>query len=500
MAISTPSIEYAKMAKKWELPEALIGGTQSMRDGEHLWLPQEPNESDEAYLVRLNRTFLFNVYKRTIDSLVGIAFSNNVTVEGIPKELEYLEWNINGEGQSLTELGSKLFHDALHYGKAHVYPDFPIVDGIENMTYIRFKELGVKPYIARVSPTSVIGWKHTYLNGFADLEHVRILDSYYEEDELFEQVVVNQVRYITKDRIQVWESRGALVGQQVTKTGIVLPATTSSQGNSGWELVEDRPNDQGQVHLLCAYANKQSPFVAYPVLEDLAWLNLCHYQSSSDQRNILHVARVPFLLATGFTEDDMDNVTLAANRMVLSESENANIKYVEHTGQSIQAGQTDLDKLEQQMSKVGAEVLFSKSISRQTLGGRKIDQLEALSVTQVALRSVEQMLEQAYLVCGKWLNLPEFSPNINIGADLELPDDPNPIQSLIQLQELLNMDEDTLLDEIKRRKILAAHVKKESLDIKDREESEVQTNPFNEPETNQPVVREEQNDEEPTRE
>src|SRR5690554_406379 len=122
MAISTPSIEYAKMAKKWELPEALIGGTQSMRDGETLWLPQEPNESDEAYLVRLNRTFLFNVYKRTIDSLVGIAFSNNVTVEGIPKELDYLEWNINGEGQSLTELGSKLFHDTLHYGKAHAYP------------------------------------------------------------------------------------------------------------------------------------------------------------------------------------------------------------------------------------------------------------------------------------------------------------------------------------------------------------------------------------------
>lgn len=489
MGISTPSLEYNRMAKKWELPEALVGGTQTMRDGKERWLPQEPNESDEAYLVRLNRTFLFNVYKRTIDSLVGIAFSNNVTVEGVPPQLEYLEWNINGEGQSLTELGSKLFHDTLHYGKSHVYPDFPSVD-TQGLSYKQYKEMGLKPYIARVSPVSVIGWKHTYQNGFADLEHVRILDSYYEEDENFEQVVVNQVRYITKDRIQVWESRGALAQNTVTRTGVVLPASTSGGTASGWEKVEERDNTQGEVYLLCAYGNKQAPFVAYPVLEDLAWLNLCHYQSSSDQRNILHVARVPFLLATGFAEDAMDNVTLAANRMVLSEASDADIKYVEHTGNSIRSGQDDLDKLEQQMSKVGAEVLFSKSVSRQTLGGRKIDQLEALSVTQIALRSVEQMLEQAYIYCGKWLDLPEFSPSINIGADLELPEDPNPVQSLLQLQELLNMDDNTLLEEIKRRKILAAHVKADSLNIK--EESE---EPEIEPENNL-EDREDQNVEE----
>jgi hypothetical protein len=39
-----------------------------------------------------------------------------------------------------------------------------------------------------------------------------------------------------------------------------------------------------------------------PPLEDLADLNVAHWQSQSDQRNILHVARVPILFGAGFDE------------------------------------------------------------------------------------------------------------------------------------------------------------------------------------------------------
>ena len=49
---------------------------------------------------------------------------------------------------------------------------------------------------------------------------------------------------------------------------------------------------------------------------DLAWLNLAHWQSASDQRHILHVARVPFLFGRGLSEGEID--LLLANDIAIA--------------------------------------------------------------------------------------------------------------------------------------------------------------------------------------
>jgi len=465
MAIDTPNKDYMQMLERWRLPLTLDDGIFSLKNKKVArdWLPQLPKESDEAYELRLQRSGLFNVYKRTITSLVGTAFSKNVTVTGLPEELSYLEYNVNGEGQSITELAAQLFMDTLNMGKSHVYPDFPRLD-TDGMSYAEFRELGAKPYIARIDPRNVIGWKHTYDNGFERLDYVRIKETREEEDEeTYEQFERHIIRKVSKDFIEVWE-------------------TNSNDTGVGFELVDSYENTLGEVPLLCAYSNKVSPFKAYPVLEDLAWLNLTHYQSSSDQRNILHIARVPFLLAAGFTESEVDTMDVAANRMVITSNKDATIKYIEHTGAAINAGRMDAKDLEEQMSRAGAEILFSKSVARQTAQGRKIDQAEALSTIQVVLRSIEQMLEQALIFCGKWLELDDFDPSVTIGASLDVAEDPNPVQSFALLQEITGMTGEQALEELKRRGLLAPHIQLSDLDFKEREEEEPEADENNEPE------------------
>lgn len=465
MAKDTPNKQYLEMLAKWELPLALVGGTPKMREGKKRWLPQEPRESDEAYDVRLQRTFLFNFYHRAIRSLVGSAFASNITVTGLPDKLKYLEWNVNGEGQSITELAAKMFEDALIYGKAHTYTDFPDVE--EGVSYAEYKERGYRPYIARVSPLSVIGWKHEFQNGFEKLKYVRIKEKRLEEDEdTFEQNEVTVVRYISDSEVVVWKEEAV-----VTPTGSVYGGDQEVPEN--FIIENQHENTLGEVPLVCAYANKRSPFVTDPTLEDLAWINLCHYQSSSDQRNILHIARVPFLLGTGFDEAEVDNVEIAANRMVLSSNDKANIKYVEHTGQAIAAGDRDLRALEEQASKAGAEILFSQSVARQTATGRKIDQAEALNITQLILRSIEQALEQSIIYAAKWLDIDTegFEPSVSIGVDLDLPTDPNPVQSLIDLQQFINLKDERLLEELKRRKLIAPHVTENDVDFQSLKEA-----------------------------
>lgn len=443
MAINTPTRTYKEMASKWQLPLALLGGTPRMRQECKQWLPQLPDESDEVYRIRVERSFLFNVYKRTIVSMVGNAFSSNITVSGVPEELEYLEWNANGQGQSLTEHAAELFYDILVFGKCHNYVDFPS-SNIERVNYAQYKKMGLRPYLARISPVNLIGWELSYNNGFENIEHIRISDVDVRIDDDFCEEEREIIRLVTPEYIRVYGR----------------PFASIKNSDAGdFEIITEVPNALGYVPLQTGYANKRGTFVADPTLEDLAWLNLQHFQSSSDQNNILHITRVPFLLGTGFEEKDVDNITISANNMVISGNKDANIKYVEHTGVSMQAGRQHGLDLEQQMNKSGAEILFSKSVSRQTATSRKIDQAEALSVAQISLRSIEQMLEQNYLVAADWLDIDkDFDPVINIGAELDLAEDPNPVQGFISLAQHFGFSPEVALEEAKRRNLVAKHL------------------------------------------
>lgn len=469
MAINCPTRSYKEMASKWRLPLALWGGTPRMRKEANAWLPQLPDEDDAVYQHRVERSFLFNVYKRTIQSMVGNAFSNNITVSGIPEKLQYLEWNANGQGQSLTEHAAELFEDVLIFGKCHNYVDFPSVE-IQRATEAEYRSLGLRPYLARVSPLNLIGWDLSYNNGFENIEHIRILDSEVRINEKYEEEEREIVRLITPDSIQVW-------GRPFS--GV------SRAGTGDFELLSEAPNSLGYVPIATGYANKRGTFLADPTLEDLAWLNLQHFQSASDQNNILHITRVPFLLGRGFKEQDVDNITISANNMIISDNKDADIKFVEHTGTSMQAGRQHGQDLKDEMKQSGAEILFSKSVARQTATSRKIDQQEALSVAQISLRSIEQMLEQNYLVAGDWLDIEEeFSPTVNIGADLQLADDPNPIQGFISLAEHFGMKPEIALEEAKRRGLLAKHITLKDINIMEERQEEPLFN--NEPEPTEP--------------
>lgn len=452
MAINTPLQSYNKMASKWKLPLDLWGGTPSMRENCKDWLPQQPNEDDESYETRVMRSFLFNVYKRTILSMVGNAFTNNIAVSGIPDELKYIETNANGQGQSLTEHAAELFEDILIFGKCHDYVDFPS-DTIGSVSNIEYKKLGLTPYFARISPVNLIGWELQYNNGFEDIAHVRITDhDSYVDDDWCEQHR-ELVRVVYQDTIELW-------GRPYS--GISLT------GDGEFELLDVSENDLGYVPLQSAYANKSGAFIADPTLEDLAWLNLQHFQSSSDQHNILHIARVPFLLAVGFEEKD--DMTIAANNMIVTANEDGKITYVEHQGKAIDAGRTHGKDIEEQMGKIGAEILYNKTVSRQTTSNRNTDKAEALSIAQRSLRSIEQMLEQNYLVAADWLDLDEeFEPVVNIGADLDLANDPNPVQGFIELSQYFGLEPEKALEEAKRRGLIAKHLTIEDITLMEAE-------------------------------
>jgi len=439
--VATPSSAYEAMAKKWELVEALRGGTEEMRRHGTKYLPREPKETAEAYAVRLQRSFLFNLYGRTLKAITGLAFVRNVVVQNVPPELEYLEYDFDGNGRSLTEVAYDMTIDAVHYGKAHAIADFPRVD-TENMSLAEFREAGYKPYISYINPRNVIGWRSAEKPGKEELEQVRITESKVVPSDLNEWAdkTVYFVRVIEKHRTRIYKY-------------------DPESGQSDYELEEEFENMLGYIPLVTAYGNKTGFLEGSPAMYDLAELNLRHYQSSSDQNNILHIARVPFLFAAGFDEGELNNAEIGAQRIIVSSNPDAKISHVEHSGQAIGAGRNDLKDLEAQMAALGADLLVSKGVSRMTATARRLDQNESMSTLQLALRSVEQAIERLYMIAGEWIGVDASEVKVSIGEDMSIVNEPNPTAALATLLQTGLLTDQQIVEEAKRQGILSSYFK-----------------------------------------
>jgi hypothetical protein len=95
---------------------------------------------------------------------------------------------------------------------------------------------------------------------------------------------------------------------------------------------------QPEIPLLPVYINRTDFMRASPPLAKLAELNIAHWQSSSDQRNILHVARVPILFGAGVRRR-RQNAIGASEMVKFNSNPAAKLTYVEHTGAAIGAGE-----------------------------------------------------------------------------------------------------------------------------------------------------------------
>ncbi|MCV4274467.1 DUF4055 domain-containing protein [Pseudomonas capsici] len=91
------------------------------------------------------------------------------------------------------------------------------------------------------------------------------------------------------------------------------------------------------------------------------------YQESSDQWNILRIARVPVLFASGVAEDAL--IAIGSEYAIKGES-GADLKYVEHSGAAIGAGRDSLKDLEAKMQSYGSDMLGNNGAVETALVGR----------------------------------------------------------------------------------------------------------------------------------
>jgi hypothetical protein len=210
--------------------------------------------------------------------------------------------------------------------------------------------------------------------------------------------------------------------------------------------------DIDEIPFVTFYADREDLMFGKPPLEDLADVNIEHWQSSSDQRNILTVARFPMLALSGGDEQD-STVEIGPRRMLYSPDSQAKFYYVEHTGAAIEAGRKDLMDLEEKMSHYGAQFTRRRP-SIESATARVLNDAESTSALEDAAVRFNDALENVIRLLGMWMDVePEGTVKINTDLDSD-NSSPTVQQSLQQARAGKDLSRENYLKALKRHDVL----------------------------------------------
>jgi hypothetical protein len=381
----------ADMAKAARKGRALMGGTDSMRKAGKLYLPKFGAEGDEDYQARLHSSFLFNGLRKTVKDMTGRVFAKPVEIVEGSERLKEFALDINMQGQDLSAFAADVFRDGFIPGISYIMVDAPRREG--ETTRAQATSQGLRPYMAQLRVEDILGFQTQMFNNVLALSMLRIMETVTENDpeDEFSQINIPQVRVITR------------------ADGVVSVRIYRKDRRQDWQVVDEYTTNAEEITVIPFYAQRTGFFTAEPVLEDLADVNIAHFQSQSDQRHILHFARVPILFASGRGDDEP--LVISASQAVTSLDPAGTLQWVEHSGAAINAGRQDLQDLAQQMQALGMQLLVS---SHETATGAMLDSTKETSTLSQMADSLKDALEQAL----EWMAFYAGEPGQNITVDV----------------------------------------------------------------------------------
>ena len=436
--VTTTSGWYDEMVPHWEMVDALLGGTATMRAHGLKYLPQHENETDKNYKNRLKMTTLLPAFEDVLNKLSGKPFVKDIVLgESIDEQIK--EWcnDIDLQGNDLTSFARTLFRDGLARGFTHILietPQAPVREDGSAPTKQDEKDLNLRPYFVHIPATSLFAAYATVgRDGKEVVNHIRISESEVQRDG-FDEKLVERVRIIEPGKHILWEKR---LGK--------------------WTEVETIATGTNKVCLVTFYTTKSGFMLCKPRLIELAHKNIEHWQSSSNQKNCLTVARFPILGGSGVAKTD-GKQAVGPRVMLTTEDAAGRYYYIEHTGAALEAGRKELEDIKLEMAMHSAKLLMKPG--NETATGKAIDTAEQLSEMQEMVVALEDALEQALILAAELANIDtsdkdKFSVDVFKDFGISMGDVAS-LDALLKLRTAGEISREAIIAEFKRRDVLSS--------------------------------------------
>lgn len=431
-SITLPAVDA--MRADWAVVAPLMGGTKAMRAAGKALLPQYPGEEADVYKQRLAQSTLLPAYSETVSNMTDRVFAEPLQIgDDVPQEIQDWCLDIDRAGNDLNAWAVDWFRVGLSHGICHALVEYPRAEGVRT----RADEIaaGLRPYAVLIKPEQVLGWR----SEGGQLTQFRYLETVEEADGAFGVTSVDQVRVLEPGSWKVYR-----------------------QDQDGkWYMHEEGATSLNRIPLVTFCTGRTGFMTARPPLIELAHLNVKHWQSQSDQDNILHTIRVPILVRIGMqTQHGPNGEILPAEFKVGAGTltdlpTGGDMKFVEHTGAAVEAGRQALQDLLDEMRMAGAKLLQKDKQQTKTATQAEEEAAQELSPLARMAGQFADALAQLLQFMADYRGLPDggmVELRGNFDADF-MPEVSLP--TLVQMANAGMLSKETLFTEMQRRGVIS---------------------------------------------
>ena len=464
-SITTEHPAYQEMARRWRPIDALLGGTLSMRDSasgsqssnEWEYLPAEPKEDKESYRRRVGRSFLYGMLSDTIRQTVSRPFSRSVMVEfgdNPPPWLDSVLRNADGSGKSFHHTLREAMNDGLAHGLTHAIVDLPQIP--VNISRAEFRK-SARPLIALRKADSVFNWRsRTSISGETELAHVRIREKREVQDGMETKCV---------DAIRCYDAPGEVTPNEVLPLLGDAPRPAEGEDYGVWYTYQQ--DEKGEFRIVEAgyytapttpietwYIDRSGFLAANPPYEELAWVNIAHWQRFSDYMSSCRQASVAHLALFGFSEKEQKEFLKGGSswsRAIIAERAEAKAEVVEHSGKAIESLERCLRALEQRAEVLGMRPSLER-VGVATATQASLNSKQTMTTLHAWIEDGEEfgkrLLQRCYQAMGEEPP-PELKVEIHSDFDAQIGN-VQMIQALSNLYQIGGLSLETLIRETRR--------------------------------------------------
>lgn len=422
-----PSPAVAEMRDASRLPDALLGGNRRMRTEE--WLPREEEETERNHRIRLGRSTCFPFYRDTVCDLAARPFPRELTWDEDPKEqfgagvaggLDEFLRDVDGTGKSMTVFSRDSMFWGIHRGMDHTLVDASSTSGnTADVTDAR------RVYAQRIDPLAMLDIRDGLDEaGRKRVTYCRFVQVQVKRTDTFKQEKETVIVELEKE---LGDKPGWKLEWRFDATARKWMAGPKAEYN---------PGKKG-IPLFTWYTNQVGQYQAEPLLEDLAWVNLAHFQSRSDHAHVMRIARLITLVTLGFPQPEKTSPLQAKaehDRIVLGplsrinsarSPKDASVSFLEPNGKSIELSFQDMEQLADEAKRLGARHLTSKT-GNVTARAVSVDDQKSVNNLQTFCLRLEVHLRQVLEAEAEWRNAalpPKVQPRLfkefQVAGDIE---------------------------------------------------------------------------------
>jgi hypothetical protein len=457
-----PHPAYERMQPRWSKCRSLMGGTEAMRAGGETYLPRLEMETDERYELRQQLVALFNGFARTVKACAGLINQKEPALsEDMPQRLVAMWENADRAGTHGAELTKQLTIDGMIDGFGGIFVDYPRADdpaidrsrasaaALPGAQLDGSDEaaLGLGPYFIRVKADDVIKAIYQVVNGVRALTLLVLREASDVRSGSFgiETVFRYRVYTNTNGRIEytLWErlARNEAIPQQKTQPALItnVKAIPWAPFRAG-DII-----DQNETR---------------PPLNDLADLNIEHYQVKTNIRYLETRAFVPTMVRIGAPRDEDGNYPpiaigpqTAIEAPMIDGLSTAPIYWLSPDVTVLTPGNESLANIEKQMGAAGLAFLTPDLRRAETAEAKRIDASSQNASLLSVARALQDCLETAFMFAGQYINEPAGSVTINTDFE-EVVMDPTMIAQMLAARQSGNLSLDTFLYLLEKGKVL----------------------------------------------